>query len=207
MVVETLSDSECPDCTCYVRTDQETFLSVYSGKMKAESAILSGKVRVDNWAYRELGAFVKNFEFSSKKWEEFFHHRRAVEELQSLESRTTLDFRAKPVKKPYLPVMRFGSFSSFTYSSYTAPPLSKLAAPNPSLVSHMSHIHKQSYLSSATFSVPDPKSLTSSRLESPSSSSFLSSAFERLADSLSSFTLSPSDDEVFNLSNSYDWNL
>lgn len=60
------------EVNCWVVSDRKEFLGVYSGAIPARKAVLSGKIHVKGWAFRELLNFSSAFDFSTPQWNLFY---------------------------------------------------------------------------------------------------------------------------------------
>jgi hypothetical protein len=89
------------DDATVVRMDRDTFLDVYSGyrcrscspaldrlmsslrSLNPRNAILSGKIGVDGMRFMEVKRFCSSFDFSTRKWNEFYKERERASFLSS----------------------------------------------------------------------------------------------------------------------------
>jgi hypothetical protein len=58
--------------TCEVHMNRDTFFKVYLNEIHPRNAVLSGAVRVRNWAFRELQKFGLSFDLSTEKWAAYY---------------------------------------------------------------------------------------------------------------------------------------
>ena len=52
--------------------DRDVFFDVYTNKLSPRNAVLSGKVKVDGWRFKELYNFGSSFSLTTKAWTDFY---------------------------------------------------------------------------------------------------------------------------------------